>query len=495
MRRIAIVVALALAACDGGDSIIPIDQIVRYVPSPLDFGDTPVEERKDLATRLESTGGERLQVRDVRFDPPGQTFFARKSDNTTIRGTYLGAGSPIDITVGFIPGEARAYEASMVAVFDEGEAKLPLLGAGVAVEPARPQLSPSSVLFQPAVELGRRIALPVMVTNAGGRRDNLVVGSVTAPFSFEGEEGELAPGESRVMMIAFQPTIAGPASASIEVAFERGESATLEVRGEGAPAGMISCTPESIDFGEIERGMTAGRDVTCTVSGGVFTVQEITLDAPRFSLSGAPPPGSRVDQLALTVNFNAEGPVGTDRATLSIVSASGTVLPIEVTGRLIAPAPMGTDLKVRLEWDNFNTDFDLHLTRNGEMPFDYPNDCYFEHSHLDWDISGDLDDDPFLDRDDQEGYGPEEINLGRATGPYDVYVHYFGTSAFTAPSTGLTLTYWLRGQQATQQRTMSTCGNMWFVGRIDFRGGTPAFTVVGTEVDTWSGRALRCPPP
>ena len=163
---------------------------------------------------------------------------------------------------------------------------------------------------------------------------------------------------------------------------------------------------------------------------------------------------------------------------------------------MVPPQPIGTDLKVRLEWNTGNTDFDLHLVRGNAAPFDEGNDCRYGQAHLDWGAVDDVEDDPFLDRDDTLGFGPEEINLGRGSGSYNVYVHYYGTTASVVPTSDITITYWLRGVEGSAQRTMSICGNMWHVGSINFDGGAPYFTRddgPDAEVGTWIGLALRCP--
>ena len=65
------------------------------------------------------------------------------------------------------------------------------------------------------------------------------------------------------------------------------------------------------------------------------------------------------------------------------------------------------------------TDIDLHLVRPGGTPFDVSgDDCYYANKNPDWNILNDNTDDPFLDVDDIDGNGPEEINL-QSTAPAD----------------------------------------------------------------------------
>lgn len=80
------------------------------------------------------------------------------------------------------------------------------------------------------------------------------------------------------------------------------------------------------------------------------------------------------------------------------------------------------------------TDVDLHLLRPmGSEWFDGADDCYYANctgGGLAWGDIGPLDD-PRLDIDDVEGFGPENINLERpAPGVYRVGVHMFDTDSF-----------------------------------------------------------------
>jgi len=74
---------------------------------------------------------------------------------------------------------------------------------------------------------------------------------------------------------------------------------------------------------------------------------------------------------------------------------------------------------------------DLHFVRPGGMPFAFDgSDCYFARMAPDWGRAGDTTDNPFLDRDDTNGPGPENINLSSAA-PGDYQVSF--TRITTAP--------------------------------------------------------------
>ena len=83
-----------------------------------------------------------------------------------------------------------------------------------------------------------------------------------------------------------------------------------------------------------------------------------------------------------------------------------------------------------------DTDVDVHLLRPGmEAWFDLSGDCHYANCNsmsgasLEWGAAG-PDDNPTLDLDDVEGFGPENINVGRpAPGTYRVGVHLYDGSS------------------------------------------------------------------
>jgi uncharacterized repeat protein (TIGR01451 family) len=95
-------------------------------------------------------------------------------------------------------------------------------------------------------------------------------------------------------------------------------------------------------------------------------------------------------------------------------------------------------IRIELTWntDN-NTDLDAHLIRPGSI-FNDPagGDCYYGNPNPDWGIPGTPGDNPFLDRDDFAGYGPEIITLLQPydQGVYQYKVHYYPEGQAGAPT-------------------------------------------------------------
>ena len=101
-------------------------------------------------------------------------------------------------------------------------------------------------------------------------------------------------------------------------------------------------------------------------------------------------------------------------------------LQLDVSGVGVAPPLEQLGLSIKLSWDTDSTDVDSHLVEPGGTLFDCNTDCFFANPSPDWGVAGDWKDDPFLDLDDVDGYGPENINLTEPqSGVFTYTVHYW----------------------------------------------------------------------
>ncbi len=102
---------------------------------------------------------------------------------------------------------------------------------------------------------------------------------------------------------------------------------------------------------------------------------------------------------------------------------------LNVNGVGVPPPLEEIGLHIEMEWDVDNSDVDLHLIAPGGEFFDCDTDCHFGNPSPDWGTPNVTLDDPFLDYDDVDGFGPENINLSEPTpGTYKVLLHYYNDS-------------------------------------------------------------------
>jgi hypothetical protein len=139
------------------------------------------------------------------------------------------------------------------------------------------------------------------------------------------------------------------------------------------------------------------------------------------------------------------------------------------------------DIRVRLAWDTDATDVDLHLIKPGGSYGDSTDDtdCYFtnctEFAHeADWGVEGDHTDDPVLDIDDTNGYGPENIFIDPSEdGRYQVHVHYWSDHG-NGPSNAWVEVYIQGVRTAAFGAEPLVDGQIWQVCTIDWPSGAVA---------------------
>ena len=135
---------------------------------------------------------------------------------------------------------------------------------------------------------------------------------------------------------------------------------------------------------------------------------------------------------------------GISRFVLAAQNTYGTtrvIFEVERQGGVCETTVLGPNLRVILKWNERDTDLDLHLVRSNSQLWDLEGDCHYVNcrptnnayatSDLDWGIWGDDADNPFLDVDDKEHAGPENIFwYGAEDGDYYIEVDYHPESTF-----------------------------------------------------------------
>jgi uncharacterized repeat protein (TIGR01451 family) len=95
----------------------------------------------------------------------------------------------------------------------------------------------------------------------------------------------------------------------------------------------------------------------------------------------------------------------------------------------------GNSIRIELTWNTADTDLDAHFIRPSGVYGTIPDDCFYENENPDWGLIGVTEDNPSLDRDDLDGYGPEIVTLAQPSeqGVYQYKVHYY-TDRWHGPS-------------------------------------------------------------
>ena len=163
----------------------------------------------------------------------------------------------------------------------------------------------------------------------------------------------------------------------------------------------------------------------------------------------------------------------------------------------------GDGIRVEVSWNTDLSDVDTHMLRvaGGTGWFNSPNDCYYANRTPAWDAAGTADD-PRLDIDDVNGFGPENINVDAPVvgNTYRVGIHYY--SAHGAGPTTVTVRVYCGDiattPRATYTRTLTNGGgssdanDFWRVANIRWDGGD-ACTATTINTLTTGGTARTTP--
>jgi hypothetical protein len=486
--------ALALAGCQDDLGLGQLSVSGAFVPNAVDFGEVPVGMSKAIPVTLKNTGRPVLKVDNVKVPPD----FALRGLKGLLEGRSLASGEEVDFELVFFPMAEGPREERIVVTSDDVEIVLTITAVGVIRQVPLLRLDPAVLDFG-TVAVNATQQATVTVHNTG------TADGVLGRATLQSTGADIQAGD--VYLTGSLPvTIPVGASATIDVVFTPQDSIQytdvmvfhtpdgshepleLTLGGTGlAPAGDIVCTPSMVAFGQVERGTVATQTIRCEPIGGTVRLIGAGIDNRMFALatplsSGDLSPGA---QLPLDVEFRPEGLPGGQVGALTIEYNGGSGIArtiVTLTGEVIPPPPDVTALTAILSWSTNQHDVDIHLVKAGANSFTQ-DDCYYANLSPDWGTPGDQTDNPFLDIDDLDGYGPETINLSRsAPASYEVWVHFY-SSDFQGRPTNATVEIHIAGSlEGTYTRNMLTCNQMWHVGTVNWDGSNGTFTQ-GTRIE------------
>ncbi len=168
--------------------------------------------------------------------------------------------------------------------------------------------------------------------------------------------------------------------------------------------------------------------------------------------------------------------VGTYRIALRVQDEHGIWSSWETVDFTNIP---GDSIHIQMTWDHPSSDVDLHVIRTGDRDL-YRNreqDCYYAsckpvngQPRLSWGPGG-PEDDPILDLDDVNGFGPENINIDQPEDnqQYLVGVHYFSDHAWNGEEgqTDCTIRIYVWERLVFEEvMLLEETGNWWEVANI-----------------------------
>jgi uncharacterized repeat protein (TIGR01451 family) len=204
---------------------------------------------------------------------------------------------------------------------------------------------------------------------------------------------------------------------------------------------------------------------TLNVSGIIF---DPTISEGSVTVNGGPAEAITTSEGG---DFSANVTLadGQNTVTVTVANDQGQTASDTITVNLVPYA-----IRIELTWNTDNsTDLDAHFIRPGGSFGDNVTDCYYGNKNPDW---GDPDatvDNPSLDRDDYNGFGPEIITLllPYDEGVYTFIVYYNTYSGSGTDPTFATVRIWINEGPPIEFSKEMTSNDVWVCALIDWPSG------------------------
>lgn len=259
--------------------------------SDVDMGTVMVRNGIDkTATVVRNTGTTPLAIRSVRLASGDLTDFDMVSVPTS---TMLAPGAALDVEFAFAPTAAGARSADLDIETGTGTIRTRVFGNGTLPQLQVPYL----------VDFGRKVAnlgtndttivisLPASATEAVRVTGTSLTGPASGQFSIVQGGGffTLAPGETRSLILRFEPTDLGRFAAQVTLTTESGAPIVIKLYGEGSGDATIS-TVQSVVF-DVDACNSTPVERTITVSNTgnssllLFEARVAGLNASEFTIT------------------------------------------------------------------------------------------------------------------------------------------------------------------------------------------------------------------
>jgi hypothetical protein len=483
------VLLLALAAgCRQEINYTTLTPELSVLPEVLDFGEIVANEGTGVLPVYVDNGGRADLVGSVRIEGTDAAAFALGEG---VGELSLPAGEALEFPVAFLPTAVAPAEAALV--FETNDPDDPILAialAGVGRVPYAPDIAvaPATLDFG-RVDPGEDRTLFFDVTNEGDA--DLHLGTLTQSgagvFALDTDYSgsTLPPGQTRTLLVTYAPVLGTGDSGTLVIRSDDADEPELEVALEGNgggsaqyPAAVIDC-PGTVDLAAPVTVSLDGSGSTDPNDRPLAYAWSIVRRPAAADVAGVPVPA---DQPTTQVRLDA---AGVWEVQLQVTNDLG--VPSTPTKCVIDAVPVD-ELHVELSWSGPTSDLDLHLAEGDAAFYSVPGDVSWCNRAPDWGARG-ADDDPSLDLDDDDGYGPENINVPRpADGTYPVRVHLFDDG--DDGDVTATVSVFAYGNLVHSSSRVLRRNQVWEVGQVNWPDGSFG---VSTEASWDAGGTRECP--
>jgi hypothetical protein len=325
---------------------------LSWNPESHDFGMRRVYDGSEDYLQLENSGAAPTQLGSLEIGGADtNNFWVSDSSCWSFPGNVIEPGQTCWVRVFFQPGDARAFEAELIASVGADEFSASLRGEGGRAElvaPANP-FGLGSAGVGTAGEL-RTITLTNQGNLAGGYFIAIVAGGDSGSFELVQETCSgvepVEPGASCSVQVRFKPLSAGPKSARLAFFGEDDGGTMIFLEGEGVAA-RVGLSAPGLHLGSQESGTRGAAQTLLVANDGSqpATVDWVALagaDSDQFLLAGEQCTGAALApgaSCAVRIRFAPDSP-GQKSARLRVGGGFGTLsATLAGTGTPAAPAP------------------------------------------------------------------------------------------------------------------------------------------------------------
>lgn len=463
-----------LGACTGieqnFEQIVPIASVS---PEALDFGEVVVGEAPAvLEVYVQNQGRGVLDVNAIEVVGDDAAAFVVLGETTF---EDIPQDELVTIPVQFTPTELRPYSASLGIETNDVEHRI--LGValtGVGRVPYAPDIEvPTDCADFGTVAVGDTATEIVAVRNVGDA--DLKLGSISQQGSGGFAVGTdvsgfvLPPGQVQPLVVEYTAFHDLGDSGTITVPSDDADEPSVEIclvangggNGAGFPTAAIAC-PGQVD---LTGPVTVELDGSASSDPGA---SPLTYAWSIVRRPAAADPDRVIDPADVPVTELLVDAAGTWEVQLVVTNLAG--LP-SVPEKCVIDAIPQDELHVELNWSGATSDLDLHVAIDDAGFYETPGDVTWCNANPDWATAGDGADDGRLDVDDDDGWGPENVNVDSpADGTYDVRVHLFDDGQDGLVTARVSV--WTFGEQAWEGTKVLSRNDVWEVGRVNWPAGT-----------------------
>ena len=306
---------------------------LSITPASFAFGSVVDGQTKSQTFTLTNTGSASLTISQLAVSGSGYSVSGLATPTT------IAVGASTTFSATFAPNTAGSLPGTITITSNAptSPSAVALTGTGTAPQPGV-SVTPAGFAFGSVVD-GQTKSQTFNVTNTGSGALTISQLSVSGTgYSLSGlvTPSTVAPGASATFSATFAPTTAGSLPGTVTIISNAPTSpSTVTLSGTGVAGTVIlSASPTSLAFGNVNAGVTSSKSVTLTNNGtGNVTISQITVSAKDVTTSGVTTPVTLTPGQTQTLNVTFN-PTAQETVTgnISITNSQGTTTVVAVNG-------------------------------------------------------------------------------------------------------------------------------------------------------------------